>query len=266
MKYLKAAALLSFALLFVVGCVQPRVQAPKLHQRPAGFWENEKAVVQVWHFFYIVPADENGLPLADANGMFVIQQMWELGTGGVLDVNGLVITNNHVVTASPTVGAFIVQSPQFPDTYAICTVTDDISECAPGEVAYKDPDHDLALLYTDQRFQKAIEFADHGLKRGDEIYFWGNPGKLLPPAPFFGRYIGRVGLPYYAGDEIPKSMLPILLADINASYGSSGGPAFDEEGKCIGIVVGFRDASVMGSRSLSFIISVSMVRKSLANW
>ena len=265
MKHWKSAVLFSFAALFFFGCFSPRVQAPTLHQRPTGFWENKKAVVQVYHFYYVTPADADGVPIFDANGQFRVYQIGELGTGGVLDVNGLEITNNHVVTASPKEGWLIVKSPLLPDIYMVCTVEDGFRACEPGEVEYTDQEHDLALVYTDQHFPRAIEFADEELKPGDEIYLWGNVGELLPPSPFFGHYSGLLGLPYFVRPDFIKT-LPLLMMDINVSWGSSGSPVFNEEGKCIGIAVAAIPASDLGSRSLPFIIPLSTVRESLTHW
>lgn len=264
MKYNRVAVLLSF-ILFFFGCAKPPVQAPQLHQRPAGFWENEKAVVQVFHFYFFIPVDLNGMPILGPDGQPAIYQQMGIGTGGVLDVNGLVITNNHVVTAQPVDGQLILNFPPYTDIYTVCTVTEGVRECVAGEVVFTDPVHDLALIYTDQEFSQAITLADDDPESGEDLYFWGNVGFLLPPSPFFGHYTGLIGPPYVTQDK-SYYPLPMMMMDINVSRGSSGAPVFDEEGKCIGIAFSYPDADTLGSRSLPYIIPLSTVREFLSTW
>lgn len=258
MKYKQFAVLLS-VVSFLGSCVTvsptpkytPGRATQSPHHRPVGFWENEKAVVQVLHIF--------NRSVSDPNGKTVTQQLTALGTGGVVvDVNGLVMTNNHVVEKQPG---------QASHSYMVCKVIDGIRDCSAAKVVATDPTNDLALLRTDRRFSNAVKFVDDNeLVPGDEVYFWGNVFSLLPPSPFFGRYLGRVEPPYYNGKGFVA--LPLLLMDITAVNGSSGSPVFNEYGQCIGVVAAYFTGSVIGGpRPLGIIIPSSTATKLLKkNW
>lgn len=265
MKYWRYAAVSLFSALFFIGCATGGVKTPTLHQRPAGFWENEKAVVQVVHAYYVLSTDDTGMPLVGPDGNPLVYRNLEFGTGAVLDVNGLVITNNHVVTPTPKPNQIILSSSLLPDIFGVCTVIDGMKRCEMAEVIFKDQSHDLTLVYSDQHFRKAIKLAQNEPLRGDAIYLWGNVQDLLPPSPFFGYYSGLLGLPYYPAAK-DSAFLPIMMADINVSYGTSGGPVFNEEGECIAIAVAFLNPSLLGSRSLPFLIPLSTIREFLSDW
>ncbi len=176
MRHKQIAVLLSFILL-LGGCAAATAQMrPQLHQRPAGFWENEKTAVQILHIFSKMGADADGKP--------VVQLQMIIGTGSVVDKNGLVLTNNHIVaTYSPEVLPDQPETQSLPvEEFMICTVKDGDRDCNPAAVLATDEEHDLALMQVDRVFSKAVEFVDDsGLKSGDDIYFWGNVFQFLPP-------------------------------------------------------------------------------------
>ena len=260
MQYKQLAMLFSMV-SFLGGCVT--VAAPKSkgasgfsaqssRHRPVGFWSNEKAVVQVLHIF--------SATITDPNGKIVTQQLMALGTGGVVvNKNGLVLTNNHVVAKLPRIAG---QTPATPDIYLVCRVVEGNRNCDKAKVVATDPANDLALLRADRHFSQAVKFVDDDtLMPGDEVYFWGNVFSILPPSPFFGRYLGRVEPPYYSGKGLRA--LPLLLMDITAVNGSSGSPVFNELGQCIGVVVAYFPSAIGGPRPLGVIIPSSTVMKFL---
>ncbi len=261
MKYL--GILFSFALF---ACIRPHVEAPK-HQRPVGFWENRRAVVQVQHT-YNIDKDKDGNLLVNAQGQEMVETHVDFGTGGVIDVSGLVITNDHVVRPKEILPGQFAAPPYNKDLYEICTVSNaGIKDCSQAKVVAEDPLHDLAYVYTNKHLPRAIQFADDSqLQPGDAIYLWGNVHVLLPLSPFFGYYEGTIDSPYYISEEdnqiqIPKEILPLMLADINVSHGTSGAPIFNEEGKCIGMTISFLPGEILGSRSLPFVIPLSTINK-----
>lgn len=267
MKYRKFVVLFSF-ILFFCGCASTSAQTQ--HPRPAGFWTNKEAVVQIVHFYSRLATNNNGRPALDATGKFTTKYAVELGTGVVVDVNGLVMTNNHVVANNPLrfssempiVPPELIGTPPQPDIFAICTIATNVPNCRKAEVVATDPVHDLAKLHTGHHFPRAVEFADDStLVPGDEIYFWGNAFELLPPSPFFGRFLGRLEPPYFTGGgNFSKESLPLLLMDMTLVNGSSGGPGFNGSGKCIGLGEGFYPA-VPGPRPVGVTIPSTVVMK-----
>ncbi len=203
--------------------------APPLHPRPLGFWENEKAIVQVLHIYSAPAKDLFGNAVLDADGKPTTEESVGFGTGAVVDVNGFVVTNNHVVASDITTG----ETPSSLDIYAVCTVVNGEKDCTLAQLLATNKEIDLALLKTDKIFPQAINFAEEGeLLPGDEVYFWGNVFDYLPPSPFFGHYTGRVEPSYYTGNRF-STKLPLLLFDITAVPGSSGSPVFDRLGRVI---------------------------------
>ena len=266
MKYQKLVVLSSF-ILFFCGCAATSGQTQ--HRRPTGFWTNKEAVVQVAHFYSELAIDDNGMAILDANGKLTTAQTAELGTGVVVDTNGLVITNNHVTTYKPiqlapglSVPAELLAAPPPPDVFMVCAITATTRDCRKAEVLATDKTNDLALLHTDHHFSRAVEFVDDGeLVSGDEIYFWGSVFDFLPPSPFFGHYTGHLKPPYFTGSKIfPKESLPFLLMDLTIVNASSGSPVFNEEGKCLGLAKGFYPA-VPGPRPLGIIIPSTTVMR-----
>lgn len=279
MRYKQLSILLSvvFSLGVLGGCattqaraivkVRPRPAPAVLqHPRPSGFWEAETGVVQVLHDFSRLTVDDTGKLILDDTGKLTIKTFTAIGTGAVLNVNGLVLTNNHVIEQEPIDLTPFPQAiqPAFipPDIYKVCIVTAGVSDCYPAEVVYTNPSHDLAWVYTKHHFSHVTKFVDESvLMPGDEVYLWGNVFDLLPPSPLFGRYIRICGPPYYTGTTFSKLLLlPVLLMDINVSAGSSGGPVFDALGRAIGLANGSTIPSA-GGRSLGIVIPSSVIMK-----
>lgn len=262
MRRHKLKVLLFIFVLFLTGCVSVSAPAPQRatgivahspRYRPVGFYDNEKAVVQVLHIF--------NMTITDSAGKNTTRELVALGTGGlVVDKKGFVLTNNHVV-AKPSLDPG--QSFSGPDTYMVCRVIEGNRHCEKAKVIDTDPSNDLALLRADKHFTQAVKFVDdNSLSPGDEVYFWGNVFSLLPPSPFFGRYLGRVEPPYYKGKGFIT--LPLLLLDITAVNGSSGSPVFNEYGQCIGVVAAYFSGSVIGGpRPLGIIVPSSTAIKFL---
>ncbi len=279
MQYRKFGALFSLILLFC-GCASS-AQIKLSHPRPVGFWENKEAVVQVLHFYSKLETDKTGKPILDDKGRFTTSVAISLGTGSVVDTNGLVLTNNHIVnencpiTVTPdiifpplpescplktVITADQLATPLPKEIYLVCKTTDK-RDCHSAKLIAEDTNNDLGLLQTDTTFPRAIKFVDDSeLVPGDEVYFWGNVGMFLPPSPFFGRYVGRVGPPYFKGDIFGKyegDLLPLLLMDIYLVSGSSGSPIFDRLGRAIGVNNSILPSVMMGmsgARSLGITI------------
>ena len=284
MQYRKFPVLLSFALFFSGCSGKTPPQTPRQNNRPTGFWENKESVFQVLHFYNKLDIDSDNKPVLDANGKITTSLMMSIGTGFVVDANGLVMTNNHVITEEcniqvsdnkvtlpiPTdctakleVTLDRLAAPLLPELFQVCTVTLGLRDCKLAEVVAKDEKHDLALLHTDEHFSRIVKFADdRQLTPGDEVYFWGNVSAFLPPSPFFGRYVGHIGPPYYTGENFGKQ-LPLVLLDLNLSSGSSGSPMFNSEGKCVSVGDGYTNTGFTGGRPLGISIPSSTAIKFL---
>lgn len=242
------------------------------HPRPDRFWENGQAAVQVIQVFdQIVIDPETGEAVKDPDtGEIKRETIATIGSGAVLDVNGIILTNSHAVDATP----FEPEGtpPHKIDSLLVCKVIRGKADpdCDDATIVFVNQEHDFALLKTKTKFDHAVVFGpDSELMPGDEVYYWGNVN-LAPLSPLFGRYVNRLEYPYH--EDIPLSVrgkirtlkLPLLLIDIRTGPGSSGGPMFDEMGRCIGIMSGSPTGS--GPTFGVFIPSSVMIPEIKKNW
>lgn len=163
------------------------------------------------------------------------------GTGAVVDIRGYVVTNYHIIDPRPRPDLGIEEGS---GTYVICEAYPGKSACSRAELVGTDPSHDLALLKTETlAFGNAVDFADDlEALLGDEVYLWGHVGNLAPLSPLFGRLVNwvtaeRYGSPRLVTGPAPEHVVdfPLLLLDVPMNPGSSGGPVFLADGRCIGI-------------------------------
>lgn len=208
------------------------------HPRPLGFWENGSAVVQVIH------TDD------------------DLGSGAVVDNRGLILTSNHVVRRIKDEATGELSGTGL---YQVCVVSPSEKTCYEAFVVATNERRDLALLRVDHKFARAIKFtpdkfAPEGeLRPGDELYMWGNYLSYLPPSPFFGRYLGLVGPPYFTQES--EVGLPVLAIDNSTSPGASGGPVFDSLGRCVGKTFGGVKSSTGNGRSVGLAIPAKFIKE-----
>ncbi len=197
------------------------------HPRPARFWENGQASAQVLHVFDRQETD----PVTGEvkTGMVTLG-----GSSAVVSVDGLILTNSHVVDAT----AFEPEGAKHNiDAVLVCKTERGERQCEKATIVAIDKDHDLALLKTKLQFDEAVTFGpDNELKPGDEIYSWG----IVTPAflsPLFGHYTNRLSddISVWMNGKERVVKAPFLLMDLRVGHGSSGGPMFDSLGRCIGI-------------------------------
>jgi serine protease Do len=145
-----------------------------------------------------------------------------VGTGFVVDADGYILTNDHVVTHA-----------------AQLWVTTDDRKVYPALVVGSDPRADLAILKIPARGLPPVRWADPArLRRGQWSIAIGNPYGLAAE----GEMCLSVGVVSATGRSLPKlsgkedrlySDLIQTTAQINP--GNSGGPLFDIHGDVIGI-------------------------------
>ncbi len=139
-----------------------------------------------------------------------------LGSGFIIDAEGLVVTNHHVIEDARTVEVRLSDGRQFE-----------------AEVVGSDPATDLALL----RLSGARDLPEVTLGEskelavGDWVVAMGNPMGLDYSATvgiISGKGRGSLGL-------YEDSYIDFLQTDADIAPGSSGGPLFDLQGEVVGI-------------------------------
>ena len=157
-----------------------------------------------------------------------------LGSGFIIDREGYILTNNHVVERAQTIKVKLTDSKEYDAT-----------------VIGKDPKTDIALIKINTKQDLPIAtFGDSNkLEVGDWVIAIGNPFGLEHTVTqgivsAKGRVIGAG--PY---DDF-------IQTDASINPGNSGGPLFNLKGE----VVGINTAIVSGGQGIGFAIPINVVK------
>jgi putative serine protease PepD len=138
------------------------------------------------------------------------------GSGFVVDSDGLIVTNAHVVEGASEV--------------AVKIGTD--GEQLPAEIVGFDLSQDLALLDVDAEDLPTLQLGDSdGVEVGDTTYAIGNPYGL--DHTFTSGIVSALDRDLQAPDGATIS--GAIQTDAAINPGNSGGPLLDESGKVIGV-------------------------------
>ena len=171
------------------------------------------------------------------------------GSGFVIDTNGYLLTNNHVVA----------------DAMTIKVILNDGREYA-AKILGRDESYDLAVLKIKTTGLKALQFGDSSkVQVGDSVIAFGSPLGLSGTVT--QGIISAKDRPVTAGDENSStSFISALQTDAAINPGNSGGPLVDATGAVIGVNSAIASlGSALGSRSgsigLGFAIPINQARK-----
>ncbi len=167
-----------------------------------------------------IPGVPEDSPLNDFFDEFLEQQqgarpqrVQSLGSGFVIDPDGIVITNNHVIDGADRIEV---------------TFTDGTT--LPAEIAGTDPKTDLAVLRVkSDRKLPHVELGDSDKARvGDWVIAIGNPFGL--GGTVTAGIISALNRDIHAGNYDD-----FIQTDAAINRGNSGGPLFDLEGRVVGV-------------------------------
>jgi S1-C subfamily serine protease len=167
------------------------------------------------------------------------------GSGSVLDKQGHILTNYHVVEDASKI---LVTLPGGKDSYE-------------GELIGTDPENDIAVLKIDappeELYPVPIGISDN-LQVGQRVYTLGNPFGL--EGTLTTGIISNLNrtLPSRTGRE----MKSIIQTDAAMNPGNSGGPLLDTGGRMIGMNVAIATKSGQ-SAGLGFAIPVNRIRQTV---
>jgi len=165
-----------------------------------------------------------------------------LGSGVLIDSNGDVVTNNHVVEGANELAVAL------PD-----------GTLRPTRLVGVDPDSDLALLKIDARGLKPIAIGDiKGLAVGDVVLAVGNPlGVGQTVTQGIVSALGRKGIGINPIENF-------IQTDAAINPGNSGGALIDTQGRLIGI-----NSAILsrggGSEGIGFAIPIDLAQKVIAS-
>ncbi len=153
-----------------------------------------------------------------------------LGSGFVVDADGLIITNHHVVRAASTIRVGLMDGRTFD-----------------AAVVGVDPDTDLALLSVDAKDLPAVTLGEEP-RVGESVFAVGNPYGYdhTVTAGIISARHRDLGIGPY--DDL-------LQTDASINPGNSGGPLFDMEGRLVGV----NTAIHASGEGLGFAVPVPML-------
>ncbi len=141
------------------------------------------------------------------------RESFSLGSGFVVDPDGYVVTNNHVIAEADEITVIFADERDYP-----------------AEVVGRDPKTDLALLKIEgEEPFAAVEWADSdGVRVGDWIIAIGNPFGL-------GSTV-TAGIVSARGRDIRSGPYDdFIQVDAAINRGNSGGPSFTLDGEVLGV-------------------------------
>lgn len=180
----------------------------------------------------------------------VLDQSSNIGTGFVIDAQGLIITNQHVVS-------------DLQADYKV--VTNDGKEYTVNEII-RDDLNDIALLKIEAKDLAVLKLGNSdNLVVGQDVIAIGTP---------LGEYAGSVTKGIVSGlnrtvsatadwfGTTAKTYEDVIQTDAAVNPGNSGGPLINSQGE----VVGINFATTSGANSISFAIPINKVKTRISEY
>ena len=146
-----------------------------------------------------------------------------IGSGVVIDKNGYILTNNHVVSAAATDNGTLV-------------VTYSNQQTASAKVVGRDPATDLAVVKVDTASLTVATLGDSSkLAVGDPVVAIGSPLGLMGTVT--SGIVSALNRPVHVSGEESDTdaVIDAIQTDAAINPGNSGGPLVDAQGAVIGI-------------------------------
>jgi S1-C subfamily serine protease len=157
-----------------------------------------------------------------------------IGSGFVIDPNGLIVTNDHVIRDAT---AMVVT---FPDGHRV-----------KGQVVARESHVDLAFVKVDGKGLPTLHLEERNPQVGQFVVAIGSPLGL--------EHSVSNGIVSALGRQVGESPVAFLQTDTAINPGNSGGPLIDYEGRVIGV----NTAIAKNSQGIGFAIPASVVAKLL---
>lgn len=182
--------------------------------------------------------------VVESDPLWMMQRQAEgSGSGSVLDKQGHIVTNLHVVEGAQRMDVTLASN----DTY-------------PAELVGADKEHDIAVLKIDAPPEKLFPIpqgkSDH-LRVGQRVFALGNP---------FGQWDGTMttGIISSLNRNLPsrvagRTMQSLIQTDAAMNPGNSGGPLLNSDAEMIGMCVAIATRTGQNS-GVGFAIPIDRIR------
>ncbi|MDD5072533.1 MAG: Do family serine endopeptidase [Candidatus Omnitrophica bacterium] len=170
-----------------------------------------------------------------------------LGSGFVIDADGYILTNQHVISGADKIEVTLSDGRKFP-----------------AKVKGQDQRADLAVLKINAKNLKALELDDSdNVRIGQFAIAVGNPFGIAGKPTLTVGVISALNrsLPRTHGD---KDYSDLIQTDAAINPGNSGGPLVDIEGKVIGINVAII-STTGGYQGIGFAIPINTAKRVLSD-
>src|SRR6267142_6478846 len=207
--------------------------------------EVSPSVVQVLATGYGV-AEES----THSNMGLAVEKQRSIGSGVIVDPNGYIVTNAHVVAGAQRVQVILptLAADQSP-LRSLVSVRGQVVE---AQIIGTDRELDLALLKVDRVGLPPLPFGKYGkLRQGELVFSFGSPEGLSNSVTF-----GVVSSTARQLD--PDSSMVYVQTDAPINPGNSGGPLVNVDGEIVGINT-FILTESGGNQGLGFAIRSSVV-------
>lgn len=204
----------------------------------------------------VVPVTTSTPPLVDAvaqtrDAVVNLGTERRLGAGVIVDPQGLVVTNYHVIADALEAPRRV--GPRTPSTPSVTARFED-GRVLSATILVADRVEDLAILrlqaQDDERFAAVALGESAALSVGQEVFAIGNPFGL-------NHSVSRgIVSALDRTDVLRNRPLPLIQLDASINLGNSGGPLFSLDGALVGIVTLRRQ----DAEGIAFAVPVDHVR------
>ncbi len=204
-----------------------RVEAQLAGQDQTCELTNDNATIVAAPTDAISPSDRSRDNMTDfyqkyRNSVLTVWSEIGHGTGFIIDGNGLILTNQHVIGASEFIAV------QFDETRKVR-----------AKLLAADPERDVAVLLANlDAFADAIPAPVWKTASGQDPVVEGEK-VLAIGSPLSQRKIMTTGI-------VSKLEPQAIISDVNINHGSSGGPLFNSVGQVVGLTTFHEDPSGNG--------------------
>jgi serine protease Do len=165
-----------------------------------------------------------------------------LGSGFIVDRNGVILTNNHVIKDADVITVRLSNEHEYP-----------------ARVVGRDPRTDIAVVKIEERGLTPLAFGDSdAIEVGDWVVAIGNPFGLshtVSAGIISAKGRNREDVPLD-----PTGYYSFLQTDASINPGNSGGPLLNLKGEVVGINTAIRGG---GAQGIGFAIPINMVKQLL---
>lgn len=168
-----------------------------------------------------------------------------LGTGFVIDKDGTVLTNNHVIEGADVITVRMADNREYP-----------------GKLVGRDPRTDIAVLRLETKDATPFQALPLGDSDATEVGDWtvaiGNPFGLSHTVS-----AGIISAKGRTRDDVPldpTGYYNFMQTDASINPGNSGGPLLNLQGEVVGINTAIRGG---GAQGIGFAIPINMVKQLL---